>query len=89
MGGNNLGRLIEEQIDHLSGTSAHRRQIGLADTLRRHGLPARAARNTAIIEAIADIPPMVMADLFGIQPHTANRWAQLVSESWSHYLAAL
>ncbi|MGO4460575.1 hypothetical protein AB4039_25330 [Streptomyces sp. M-16] len=103
-----LGRLIEEQIDHLSGTSAHRRQIadelsyllpgqspgcprnplGLADTLRRHDLPARAARNTAMIEAIADIPPIVMADLFGIQPHTANRWAQLVSESWSHYLAA-
>lgn len=104
-----LGRLIEEQIDHLRGTSAHRRQIadepsyllpgqspgcprnllGLADTLRRHGLPARSARSTAMIEAIADISPMVMADLFGIQPHTANRWAQLVSESWSHCLTAL
>lgn len=65
-----------------------RNPLGLADTLRRHGLPARAARNTAMIEAIADIPPIVMADLFGIQPHTANRWAQLVSESWSHYLTS-
>ncbi|MFF8610738.1 hypothetical protein ACF06X_33060 [Streptomyces sp. NPDC015346] len=66
-----------------------RNPLGLVDTLRRHGVPARAARNTAMIEAIADIPPIVMADLFGIQPHTANRWAQLVSESWSHYLTAL
>lgn len=41
-----------------------------------------------MIEAIADIPPIVMADLFGIQPHTANRWAQMVSESWSHYLTS-
>ncbi|WP_278045805.1 hypothetical protein [Streptomyces sp. BK022] len=41
-----------------------------------------------MIEAIADIPPIVMADPLGIQPHTANRWAQMVSESWSHYLTS-
>ncbi|MFJ8955257.1 hypothetical protein ACIRL3_15835 [Streptomyces sp. NPDC102384] len=39
------------------------------------GLPARAARNTALMEALADLPSMVVADLFSIAPKTAERWA--------------
>lgn len=66
-----------------------RNPLGLADTLRRYGLPARAARNTAVIEVIADIPPMAIAYLFGIQPHIAHRWAQMVSESWPHYVTTI
>jgi hypothetical protein len=61
---------------------------GLADTMRRHGLPARAARNTAIIQALADLPPMLIADLIGIHPATAERWSALAAGRWSDYVAA-
>ncbi|MFD9655492.1 hypothetical protein [Streptomyces mirabilis] len=53
-----------------------------------HGLPVRAARNTALMEAITDLPPIVVADLFGISPATAHRWSQLAGNSWAPYLAA-
>ncbi len=64
-----------------------RNPLGLADTMRRHGLPARAARNTAMIEALADLPPIVISDLFGIDPRTAERWAAFTGGSWPEYLA--
>lgn len=56
--------------------------------MRRHGLPARAARNTAMIEALVDLPPMVISDLFGLRPKTAERWAALANGNWSDYMAA-
>ncbi|WP_128429345.1 hypothetical protein [Streptomyces cyaneus] len=65
-----------------------RNPLGLADTLRRHGLPARAARNTAMTDALVALPPMVIADLLGIHPKTAERWATLAGGNWSDYLAA-
>lgn len=54
----------------LPGHSLGRPRIsmGLADTLRRYELPVRAARNTAMMEAITDLPPAVVADLFGLTP---------------------
>ena len=66
-----------------------RNPLGLADTLRHHGLPARAARNTAMMDALVDLPPMVIADLLGIHPKTAERWATLAGENWSEYLSSL
>ncbi|MGC4773659.1 hypothetical protein ACLQ25_32450 [Micromonospora sp. DT44] len=33
-----------------------RNPAGLADTMRHHGLPARAARNTAMMHTLADLP---------------------------------
>lgn len=54
---------------------------------KRYDLPARAARNTAMMEALADLPPIVISDLFGIQPRTAARWAAVAGENWSDYLA--
>ncbi|MFH9201796.1 hypothetical protein ACH4KO_08850 [Streptomyces anulatus] len=65
-----------------------RNPAGLADTMKRHRLPARAARNTAMMEALSDLPPLVVADLIGISPVTANRWARLAGDTWSDYLAA-
>ncbi|MCX4804710.1 hypothetical protein OG594_24360 [Streptomyces sp. NBC_01214] len=41
-----------------------------------------------MIEAATDLPPIVIADLFGLHPSTANRWARYANDSWSHYLAA-
>jgi hypothetical protein len=54
----------------------------------RHGLPTLSARNTAMIEAVAELPPIVVADLFGIHPNTAYTWAKLAQASWADYLAA-
>ncbi|MEU2518863.1 XRE family transcriptional regulator [Streptomyces pseudogriseolus] len=65
-----------------------RNPAGLSDKLQRYGLPARAARNTAMMQALADLPPGVLADLIGIQPRTAERFAAMAGENWSDYLAA-
>jgi hypothetical protein len=65
-----------------------RNPSGLADSLRHHGLPARAARNTAMMQNLDDLPPIVIADLFGVHPATAHRWAQLATSSWADYLSA-
>lgn len=65
-----------------------RNPAGLADQMKQHRLPVRAARNTALMEAITDMPPIVVADLFGISPATAHRWSQLAGNSWAPYLAA-
>lgn len=56
--------------------------------MRHHGLPARAARNTAMMHTLADLPPIVIADLFGIRPGTAHRWAKFAGNRWDDYLAA-
>lgn len=40
-----------------------------------------------MMEALADLPPIVISDLFGIQPRTAARWAAFAGENWSDYLA--
>ncbi|BCJ32317.1 hypothetical protein [Actinocatenispora sera] len=39
--------------------------------------------------ALADMPPLVISDLFGLRPRTAERWATLASESWADYLNSL
>ncbi|MGP4052612.1 hypothetical protein [Streptomyces sp. 2A115] len=58
--------------------------------MRRHGLPGISARNTAMIEAITDLPPIVVSDLFGIHPSNAYTWSsQFAQNSWTDYLAAV
>lgn len=47
-----------------------------------------AARNTAMIEAVSELPPIVVSDLFGIYPGTAHAWAKYAQTSWTDYLAA-
>lgn len=49
--------------------------------------PARAARNTAIVEALVDLPPVVISDVVGISPVSAARWA-LADDRWPDYLAS-
>jgi hypothetical protein len=39
-------------------------------------------------EAVAELPPIVIADLFGIHPGTAHAWAKFARASWTDYLAA-
>ena len=40
-----------------------------------------------MMQSLADLPPIVIADLFGIASGTAHRWAQFAGNSWSDYLA--
>ncbi|WP_328980447.1 helix-turn-helix domain-containing protein [Streptomyces canus] len=41
-----------------------------------------------MMDALKGLPPMVIADLLGIHPKTADRWATLAGGNWSEYLAA-
>ncbi|WP_406487945.1 hypothetical protein [Streptomyces phaeochromogenes] len=41
-----------------------------------------------MMDASVDLPPMVIADLLGIHPETAERWATLAGGNRSDYLAA-
>jgi hypothetical protein len=56
--------------------------------LGRHGIPARASRNTALITLAADLPAPVLASLIGIAPATADDWSRWAQIDWSSYLAA-
>ena len=56
--------------------------------LRRYGLPTISARNTAMIDVVSELPPIVVSDLFGLHPSTAYRWAQYAQSSWADYLLA-
>ncbi|MER6145916.1 hypothetical protein ABT174_38900 [Streptomyces sparsogenes] len=60
----------------------------VSEYMRKHDLPGISARNTAMMEAITDLPPIVVSDLFGIHPHTAYAWAQYAQNSWAEYLEA-
>lgn len=51
--------------------------------LAKHGLLTRAARNTALLHAVTDKPSVVVADLFGVNPSTTTRWAQLANNGWT------
>jgi hypothetical protein len=57
--------------------------------MRHHGLPVRAARKPAMMQTLTDLPPVVVADVFGIHPGTVHRWAKFADSSWSDYLAAM
>ncbi len=56
--------------------------------MTRHNLPTLRARNTATIEIVSRLPPIVVSDLFRVAPGTANRWAHYAQDSWADYLAA-
>ncbi|MEU7222357.1 XRE family transcriptional regulator [Streptomyces chrestomyceticus] len=74
----------------LPGRTASKPQdaVALRLIMRKHGLPTLSARNTAMIEVVSDIPPIVASDLFGLNPSTTHRWAQFAQNSWAEYLAA-
>jgi hypothetical protein len=40
-----------------------------------------------MVQALADLPPVLISDLIGIQPRTAEHFAALAGENWSDYLA--
>jgi hypothetical protein len=87
--------MIRTQPDHLphlllpgSPPGKPRSARGVHKLMRENGFPTLAARNTAMIEAVAELPPIVVSDLFGIHPGTAHGWAKFAQTSWTEYLAA-
>ncbi|EOT04774.1 hypothetical protein P354_15535 [Streptomyces noursei PD-1] len=64
--------------------SAH----SVRNLLKQHGLLTLAARNTAMIAMISDMPPKVVSDLLGLSPDTTTQWAEYLQDSWADYLAA-
>ncbi|MEU8941688.1 XRE family transcriptional regulator [Streptomyces goshikiensis] len=69
-------------------TSRPRSAGGVHTLMKQHGLPNISARNTAMIEVVAELPPTVVSDLFGVGASTAHRWARFVQDDWADYLAA-
>ncbi|MFJ8097504.1 hypothetical protein [Streptomyces griseofuscus] len=65
-----------------------RNVVGTHNLLNQYGLPVLSARNTAMIEAVTSLPPIMVADLFGMRPSTAQRRANYAKGDWSTYLAA-
>ncbi len=51
------------------------------------GIKPHDNRKIALFQLAATIPTPVLADLIGIAPKTAVRWATLNSRSWSAYIA--
>jgi len=56
--------------------------------LNAHGIHVRRARNTALAELCADLPPRVLADLVDIGLSTATRWAHNPRRDLTVFLAA-
>ncbi len=60
----------------------------LQNLMNQHDLPSLGARNTAMIEAVSVLPPIVVSDLFDVTASSAYRWARYAQDSWADYLAA-
>jgi hypothetical protein len=51
------------------------------------GIQPLASRNAAMFQLAAEIPTPILADLLGLTPNTATRWAALAARDWSQYTA--
>lgn len=56
------------------------------ELLAKHDLPSASAHNTAMIEAVTRLPPIVVGDLFGLGRTTVRDWARLAQQDWKDYL---
>jgi len=54
--------------------------------MAQHNMSSSIAHNTAMIEAVTELPPIVVNDLLGVSPGTAHAWARLAQDSWTDYL---
>jgi hypothetical protein len=68
--------------------SRPRNPAAVTQLLNRHGLPSTVARNTAMIDLVACLPPVVISDLMGLAVSTTQKWANYAQDSWADYLAA-
>lgn len=61
------------------------------ENFRRHlvaaGIHPGEARKAAMFQLAAEVPTPVLAELLGLAPGTASRWAALAARDWSQYTA--
>jgi len=57
----------------------------LQERMKKLGIEARGARNTAVLNLARDVPASVLADLLGITAATAERWRELAGGNWTTY----
>ena len=55
--------------------------------LVERGIHPAEARKAAMFQLAAEIPTPVLAELLGLSPVTATRWATLAARDWSQYAA--
>ena len=63
------------------------RQLRLSARLASLGIHGRSARNTALMDLAATIPPAALARLLGIHITTAGDWAERTAASQAAYAA--
>ena len=51
------------------------------------GIHPAEARKAAMFQLAAEIPTPILAELLGLSPATATRWATLAARDWSQYTA--
>ena len=61
----------------------------LGERLRLLGIRTMPGRRAALTDLAAQLPPAVLADLLGITPGTAVRWAQQSGSDWTAYAAQI
>lgn len=70
----------------LAGRHIHHGTLG--NRLRALGIPPRLSRATALAELAVELPPAILAELVGIHPGTAARWAAITGGDWASYPSA-
>lgn len=66
---------------------AHLATENIRAELVRNGIQPKDARNAAMFHLAATMPTPILADVTGLAPNTATRWAALASRDWSYYTA--
>lgn len=54
--------------------------------LVQRGIQPGSARNAAMYQLAAEIPTPILAEMLGLHPNTAGRWAALAARDWSSYM---
>ena len=56
--------------------------------LAKLGIRTRQGRNTALLALARDVPPMILSELLGVAPSTAERWRGYAGGAWTSYVTA-
>lgn len=62
--------------------SRPRNPLTVVSNMADHGLSVIHARNTAMMEAVSEMPAIVVSDLFGMSVGSAYNWAQYAQTGW-------
>jgi integrase len=87
-----LDRLVLAQLDrctHIRYASHQKKWLFPGRHAGRHlateNIHPADARKAAMFQLAAEIPTPVLAELLGLSPATATRWATLAARDWSQY----